>query len=275
NRTLATEEGLAQGDYWLAKLGGDLPALDLPCDAPRPGFQSFEGDVFALHFDADEAKRLTTVARSRQCSVFTVPLALIKVLLHRYTGQRDVIVGTAVAGRGLVELEFQVGCYINTLPLRSYIEPSSSFDSIVRNVRQTIMEALDHQDFPFDYLIDALKLPRDFSRSPVFDVMVVSQTAAELNTMMGRLRASHLPLSSRVSKYDLTFDCEEGPDFIHVGIEYASGLFTRARIERMGEHLRTLTLAVIEHPGKPVGGLTMLRAGEWDTVIRRYNQTEV
>jgi amino acid adenylation domain-containing protein len=275
NRAPAAEEGRARRDYWLAKLAGELPALDLPCDAPRPSFQSFKGDIFGLHFNADEANRLATFARSRQCSVFTVLLALVKVLLHRYTGQRDVIVGTAVAGRGLVELEVQVGCYINTLPLRSCIEPSSSFDSFLRKVRQTIIEALDHQDFPFDQLIDTLKLPRDFSRSPVFDVMVVSQTAAELNMTMGRLRASHLPPSSRVSKYDLTFDCEEAPDFIHVGIEYASDLFTRVRIERMGEHLRTLTLAVIEHPEKPIGALTMLGAGEWDTVIRRYNQTEV
>jgi amino acid adenylation domain-containing protein len=274
NEALAGPEWLARRDYWLSKLAGELPVLDLPRDAPRPDFQSFSGDVYGVSFDAHEAERLAAFAQSRRCSVFTVFLTLVKVLLHRYTGQRDVIVGTAVAGRGQIELEPQVGCYINTLPLRSRIEPSSSFDSILRQVRQTVLEALDHQDYPFDHLIDALRQPRDFSRSPVFDVMMVSQTAADLNTTMGGVRISHLPLNSRVSKYDLTFDCEEAPGFIHIAIEYASDLFTRARIERMGEHLRTLALDAIERPEAPIRALTMLRTGEWDAVIRRYNRTD-
>jgi amino acid adenylation domain-containing protein len=275
NRAWATDEALKHKSYWLRKLAGRLPVLDLASDAPRPGFQTFRGDVFTLHFQLDEARRLSAFARSRQCSVFAVLLALIKALLYRHTGQRDVIVGTAVAGRGLVELEDQIGCYINTLPLRSRIDSSSSFDTIVRNVRQTLMEALDHQDYPFDHLIDALKLPRDFSRSPLFDVMVVSQSAESLDAVVGDLRASHLPLHTRVSKYDLTFDCEEALDAIHVGIEYSSDLFTRARIERLGEHLHTLALNVMNHPERPVGDLPMMRADEWNTVVRKYNPSTV
>jgi amino acid adenylation domain-containing protein len=275
NHVLTTKEGLGQKDYWLKKLAGKLPALDLPTDVPRTGFQSFRGDVLAVHFQGDEAKHLFGFARSRHCSVFAVLLTLIKVLLYRHTGQRDVIVGTAVAGRGVVELENQVGCYINTLPLRSRIEPSSSFDAIARNVRQTLMEAMDHQDYPFDHLIDALKLPRDFSRSPVFDVMVVSQTSDDLNMAMGGMQASHLPRHSCVSKYDLTFDCEETPDSIHIGIEFCSDLFTRARIERLGEHLRTLARSAMEHPDRPIAELAILRADQWDTVVRKYNQTSV
>jgi amino acid adenylation domain-containing protein len=276
NRTLQSGKIRDQRQYWLQKLSGELPALDLPLDFVRPPFQSFRGGAFAVRFDAFTTRKMRDLARSHRCSIFTVLVALIKVLLFRYTGQNDVIVGIAVAGRSQVTLEDQVGCYLNTLPLRDCINADASFDTVVRHCRQTVLEALDHQDYPFDHLINELKLARDLSRAPLFDVMMVSQSGKGLvNARIGSLRVSHLPQDSNTSKFDLTFDCEEGTDFVHLGIEYNADLFSEARIVRMGEHLQTLLAAALREPTHPVCSLPLLSENEWTTLIRRRNETMV
>jgi amino acid adenylation domain-containing protein len=275
NRALYTGRLVDQRNYWLGKLSGQLPILDLPVDFVRRPFQSFRGAAHAIRFEPAETIALRDFARSHRSSVFTVLVALIKVLLYRYTGQTDIIVGTAVAGRNRLELEDQVGCYLNTLALRDRIDPAGSFEMFVQRVRQTMLEALDYQEYPFDHLIDELKLARDLSRSPLFDVLIVGQSAEGLNTTMGPLRVSHLAQASRTSKFDLTFDCEEGQDFTQVGIEYDPDLFEAERIARMGKHLQKLLQTALREPMLSIHSLPLLGEDEWNDLIRTRNQTEV
>jgi amino acid adenylation domain-containing protein len=275
NRTLQSGKLRDQGDYWLGKLSGELPILDLPLDFPRPPFQTFRGGTFAVRLDAGETRKLRDYARLHRCSVFTVVVALTKVLLSRYTGQADIIVGIAVAGRSEVLLKDQVGCYLNTLPLRDRLSPDGSFDTVLRQVHQTMLEALDHQDYPFDHLIDELKLPRNLSRSPLFDVMIVSQSGKGLDTSIGELRVSFLPQTSNTSKFDLTFDCEEAAEFVQIAIEFNADLFTKDRIARMGEHLRTLLHAALRDSILPIRSLPLLSERERTTLIRTRNETRV
>ena len=263
-----------QRDYWLTKLGAKLPVLDLPMDATRPALQSFRGASLTVRLDASESKALRDYARSCQASVFCVLVAIIKVLLARYTGQRDIIVGTVVAGRNRTELEDQVGCYLNTLALRDFIDPDASFDTVVRQVRRTMLEALEHQDYPFDHLVDSLALSRDLSRPPLFDVMVIGQSAADLNAQMEEISIVHLGQPSDMSKFDLTFDCEEGADFVNIGIEYNTDLFAAERIARTGEHLRVLLDAALRNSALSVHALPLLPESEWNELIRTRNQTE-
>jgi amino acid adenylation domain-containing protein len=273
NRALESGSLRHQRNYWLGKLSGELPVLDLPLDFARPPFQNFRGAGHAVQLETRETADLRDYARSHRASVFTVLVALIKVLLYRYTNQTDIIVGTAVAGRSRVELEDQVGCYLNTLALRDRIDPSASFDLVVRQIRQTMLEALDNQEYPFDHLIDELKLTRDLSRSPLFDVLIVSQSAKGLNTTMGSLRVSHLPQASHTSKFDLSFDCEEGKDFIQIGIEYDADLFKAERVARMGEHLRRLLQAALRQPTLSVNALPLLAENE--DIVQKLNRTRV
>lgn len=264
----------ADRDYWLGKLAGELPTLDLPLDYARPALQGFRGASLSTQLSPLEVERLGEFARARHCTVFTVLIAVVKVLLHRYTGQTDIIIGTVDAGRSRIETEDQVGCYLNTLALRDKIKSSDTFDKILGSVRKTILEALDHRDYPFDRLVDELKLPRDLSRAPLFDVMIVSQSAAELNQTMGSLHVSHVPQTSRTSKFDLTFEFEEGKDSVRIGIEYDTDLFEAGRIERMGAHLQTLLRAAIREPSRTIGELPVLSEGEAD-IIRGVNATDV
>ena len=262
NRLLDSDEMRLQREYWLSKFAGKLSPLNLPLDAPRQLLQTFKGRTLSLRFAAEDARRIRDCARSRQCSVFIFLVALIKVLLFRYSGQTDFVVGTAVAGRNRTEFEDQVGCYLNTLALRDILKPHESFDSFLRRVRQTILEALDHQDYPFDHLIDALKISRELSRSALFDVMVVNQSANELDSMMGSGRVSHVPQEVQTSKLDLHFDCEEGEDFLQIGIEYNPDLFLHERVERMGGHLRELVASILADPSQPVNHLNLLADSE-------------
>ena len=273
NRLLDSDEMRLQSDYWLSKFAGKLLPLDLPLDAPRQLLQTFKGRTFTLRFDADDSRRIRDYARSRQCSVFIFHLAVIKVLLFRYSGQTDLVVGTAVAGRNRTEFEDQVGCYLNTLALRDILEPHGSFDSFLRRVRQTTLEALDHQDYPFDHLIDALKLSRELSRSALFDVMVVNQSADELDYMMGSSRVSHVPQEVQTSKLDLHFDCEEGEHFLQIGIEYNPDLFFRERVERMACHLRELVASILADPTQPVDHLNLLPDRERQHLLVDLNRT--
>ncbi len=274
NRALESGAMRPQRDYWLTKLGGELPVLDLPMDTTRPTLQSFRGANLTIRLGGAESKALRDYARSCQASVFCVLLTVIKVLLARYTGQRDIIVGTVVAARNRAELEEQVGCYLNTLALRDFIDPGASFDTVIRQVRRTMLEALEHQDYPFDHLVDSLALSRDLSRAPLFDVMVIAQSAADLNGQMGEVGIAHLGQPSDMSKFDLTFDCEEGADFVNIGIEYNTDLFAADRVARMGEHLRVLLGAALRYPGLGVHALPLLPAREWNELIRMRNETE-
>jgi amino acid adenylation domain-containing protein len=273
NRALTSGNLEAQRQYWLTRLSGSLPVLNLPLDSTRPRLQTFNGEGYCLRFDDDEIQLLRSYARSHSSTVFTILVALVKVLLYRYTGQTDVIVGTAVAGRSRPELDNQIGCYINTLVLRDDLNPCASFDSLFQQVRQSLLGALDHQDYPFDCLLEELRLGRDLSRSPLFDVMMVSQTDDGLQGKMGPVKITHLPHVSRTSKCDLTFNCEE--NCIQIGIEYNPDLFTRDRIARMGQHLRTLLRGSLQESIVPLHSLPILAESERTILVESLSQTTI
>jgi amino acid adenylation domain-containing protein len=263
----------AQRAYWLTRLSGNLPVLNLPLDSTRPRLQTFRGEGYCLRFDDDEVQLLKSYARSHSSTVFTVMVALVKVLLYRYTGQTDIIVGTAVAGRSRPELDNQIGCYINTLVLRDDLNPCASFASLFQQVRQSLLGALDHQEYPFDSLLEELRLGRDLSRPPLFDVMMVSQTDEGLQGKMGPVKIAHLPHVSRTSQFDLTFNCEES--CIQIGIEYNPDLFTRDRIARMGQHLRTLLFGSLRESIVPLHSLPILPESERTILVESQSQTRI
>ena len=139
-------------DYWQAQLGGELPVLTLPLDFPRPAALTFPGREPPFTLDRARLDGLQALARRHDATLFMVLNALVKVLLHRYSGQTDIIIGSPIAGRNHPDLEDQIGFYINTLPLRDQVNPAASFSELLRGVRATTLAAFDHQAYPFDYL---------------------------------------------------------------------------------------------------------------------------
>jgi len=263
--------------YWLQKLGGDIPVLDLPADHPRPALKTFNGSTLSFMLDAALADRIAALGRSRHASLFITLMATLKVLLYRYTGQEDIIIGTPVAGRAHKDTENQVGFYVNTLALRSRFNGNNSFEAILDHILANTLEDYEHQQYPFDLLVEELGLSRDISRSPLFDVMMVLQEiqdGAEI-TAVPDLVATGTELPQRTSKFDLTFTFLHAAEGLRVSIEYNTDLFERSRMERLQQHYTGLLQAITNDPQCPVARLPYLTQTEQLQVISTFNDTTV
>lgn len=269
----------AQREYWRHKLAdAGSVRLDLPLDAPRPPIKTYEGASVTITL-GPLAAAIDALARRLGTSAFVVLVALVKVLLHRYSGQDDILVGAPVAGRGRLELEDQVGCYVNMVVLRDRVRPEMRFDELVRAVHSTATEAYRHQDYPFDRVVDDLHSARDPSRAPLVDVVVVLQESDGGGLTLPGLKLEPLGSSGSselgASKFELTFAFEPVSGDMRLHVEYATALFERERIERMSAHLRELLAAAAREPTVAVGALTLMPAAERRLVVERWNQTDV
>ncbi|EKV29841.1 Long-chain-fatty-acid--CoA ligase [Caenispirillum salinarum AK4] len=263
----------AHRDYWLAQMAGGGPEpLALPTDLPRPGVKGFAGDLAPHVIPAGLGRKLHRLARARGASLFMVLTAGVKALLHRWTGQQDIAVGSPVAGRTHEDLEHQIGFFVNTLVLRDQVDGDAGFAALLDRVRATATDAFEHQIYPFDSLVDALNLPRDTSRSPLFDVMVVLQDGATPQPLGADLAVESLEETAAVSRFDLTFHFAEdaGSGDILCGLEYSTELFRRDTAERLWHRLTALLEAAVAEPEVPLAALPLLPAEEADTITARF-----
>nr|AID65225.1 nonribosomal peptide synthetase [Cystobacter fuscus] len=248
--------------YWLERLRGELPVLELPADAPRPAVASFQGRVHRLELDSTSTEALYALCRQQGVTLFMALQAAIRVLLFRYTGQKDFLLGTVVAGRAHPALERQIGPYLNVLALRETVEGEEPFSELLRRVRQGTLEALEHQDYPFELLVEELHLTRDPSRSPLFDVMLVVQDGERSTPELEGTRLSAFGEESGAGKFDLTFNVTPRGSTVDIRIEYRPDLFSAERMSRMAGHLRTLLAHAIREPGRSPNGLELLTPEE-------------
>ncbi|MDQ7008302.1 MAG: condensation domain-containing protein, partial [Acidobacteriota bacterium] len=265
----AWHNGLMESDrlgeeraYWLERLSGEIPALDLPADFPRPAVRSSRGSRIGFRIPSAVAGRLQELGRPRGATLFMTLTAIVKVLLYRHTGQEEIIVGTPIAGRRHSDLESQVGFYVNTLVLRDEVRGGEGFAEILDRVRETATEAYDNQDYPFDRLVEELDLRRDLSRNPLFDVMVILQNNEDAVLEMEGVEVNPFETEFAIAKFDLTFSFVESGDGIECGIEYCADLFKRERIERMAVHLQRLAESASSNPDETVGRLEMVAEEE-------------
>jgi amino acid adenylation domain-containing protein len=273
NRLLRSGAARRLRDYWLDKLGGALPMLDLPLDFPRPPLQTFRGEELTFTLDAARSRALAALAHRRRASLFIALLALVKVLLHRYGGQRDILVGSPVAGREHPDLGEQVGCYLNMLVFRDAVDPERPFAEFLEGVRRTALEAYDHGFYPFDRLVEELRPARDLSRSPLFDVTLILQNQEDRGFVFEGLTASPCFEHPGTSKTDLTFCFKETPEGLVLALEYNTDLFRRDRIERLAAHFFTLTDSVLADPERPLGRLNLIPEAERARLLADFNAT--
>ncbi|MCP5103408.1 MAG: non-ribosomal peptide synthetase, partial [bacterium] len=173
NNLIAGDHFKNQRQYWHKKLDGDLPGLNLPTDYPRLNMQSFKGAKKAFDIDPQLTEALKTLSRQEESTLFMILTAALKIVLYRYTNQEDILIGTLTAGRSIREVEHIIGYFVNILVLRDTVNPQWSFKDFLAHVRRTMLEAYDNQEYPFDKLVDELRVERNTGRSPVFDIMAV------------------------------------------------------------------------------------------------------
>lgn len=261
--------------YWLQQLSGELPLLDLPADYTRPAIQSHNGAKVTHRFSEQTTTLLRRWVAGQNGTLFMALLAAVETLLHRYTGQTDMIIGSPVAGRAHDDLHQQIGLYMNTLPLRLSINEGESFGELFAQVRKAMLGAYEHQMYPFDELIDDLNLKRDLSRNTLFDVMVDLQYVDHIENHMqlDGVSVAEYPTSHNSSKLDLSFDFKERANDIVFTIEYNTDIYSASRIERMAIHLENILERCLLEPGMPVTEVNYLSKRESDELLYQYNDT--
>jgi amino acid adenylation domain-containing protein len=265
------QERLARGllaeqlAWWRGELAGLPPALDLPTDRPRPVAQTFRGGRFLFEVEPDVAAGLRARARESGATLYMLFLAALDVLLFRHTGQTSFAVGTAVANRTRRETENLIGFFTNSLVLRARIDPAESFRELLRRTRDTARQAFQHQDVPFEKLVEELQPQRDLSRSPFFQVLMV-ETLIE-RRRLEELGIRQLDVDPGVARFDLLLDMSDQGREITGFLEYNSDLFDAATAERIIRRWRTLLAAVAADPDARVGEVRLLPEEEWEIVL--------
>ncbi|MES2733434.1 MAG: non-ribosomal peptide synthase/polyketide synthase [Bacteroidota bacterium] len=261
--------------YWKNKLTG-VPLLNLPTDFPRQATQSNRGSFTTFHIDKAVVTQLQQLAKQQEATLFMTMLSAFNVLLYRYSGQTDICVGSGVAGRTQQEVEGLIGFFINTLALRSDLSNNPTFTEVVQQVKQTTLGAYEHQEVPFEKIVEAVVKERDPSRSPLFQALFGSQNTPEaIDVEAGELRLSHESIDYNQAKFELSFFIEENEEGILGSVSYCVDLFSAETIDRMTSHFTTLLESIIQMPEARIGSLPMLLPAEKTALLAGFNQGRV
>jgi amino acid adenylation domain-containing protein len=241
--------------YWKRQMANVPAMLELPIDFPRPAARSSEGAVEATRISSPLVTRLKVLSREENSSLFMTLLAAFQVLLYRCSGQSDIVVGSAISGRKLRELESVVGLFVNSLPLRIDLSGNPSFRSVLSQVREMVLEAHQNQDIPFEKLVQELRPPRNASRNPLFQVFFSfrSRVGEDLTA-----RISSEVISSATAKFDLSLSMEEFSNGMKAEIEYRADLFRRGRVIELLKRLGLLLKSISETPDAGIGELRLI-----------------
>ena len=275
------EEQLA---FWTRQLGGHaagsessgrgpLSVLELPTDRPRPAIQTSRGAMKEVRLSRELSDKLRDLSRREGVTLFMTLLAAFQVLLNRYSGQDDIVVGSPIAGRGQAEVEGLIGFFVNALALRTDLSGEPSFLELLRRVREVMLDAYDHQDVPFERLVDVLSPGRDLSRTPLFQVMFALQNTPLPALQLADVRLSPFVVESTVAKYDLLLLLGEVEGTIQGWLEYNIDLFNGTTIERMIGHYKTLIEGIVAAPAERISTLPLLTELERQKIVIEWNDT--
>ena len=259
--------------YWLERFQGELPVLNLPLDYPRPALQSFEGNHLEFKIEAELAGRLKELAGRTNTTLYMVLLAGYNVLLAKYTGQEDIIIGTPIAGRPHADLHNIIGIFINTLAMRNYPVGTKSFLGFLDDVKQCAIEAYEHQDYQFEELVEKVQASRDLSRNPLFDVMFTLQNMELKSPEIPGIKFEPYKYENRTAKFDLTLVGEELEDGISFSLEYCSRLFSQETIQRLTGHYQKILWEIAVNPVQSLLEIEMLTDQEKRQLLYEFNDT--
>jgi amino acid adenylation domain-containing protein len=286
NALLQSEEGERLWQYWQEKLAGELPILNFPTDRPRPAVQTFHGASKSIQLPSELTLRLKQISEQNGATLYMTLLAAFHVLLHRYTGQDDIVVGTPTTGRSHNELAPLVGYFVNPLPIRADLSGNQRFAEFLSQIRGTVVGAIDHQNYPLGLLVEKLHPVRDTSRTPLFQVMFVFQRAHLLYeeglssfavaTEATRMNLAGLPMEAYeleewLSPFDFTLMIAEARHHVAASFTYNTDLFDSATIDRLLLQFLTLLESIAIDPQQRIGSLAILPAEQLDQLLGRFS----
>lgn len=263
-----------QIDYWKTQLANAPPTLELPTDRPRPAIQQFHGAKQVRHLSPSLTERLKQISLEERVTLFMTLLAAFKVLLWRYTYQDEIVIGSPIANRTRAETEGLIGFFVNTLVLRTNLSGDPSFRDLLKRVKEVALGAYNHQDVPFEKLVEDLRPERDPSRNPLFQVSFALQNATRTKLELSGLTLLPLEVHSGTTKFDLSLSILEGADGLKATWEYDVDLFDGARISRMVDHFHVLLEGIVADPGCKLSELPLLTAAEREQILAEWNETQ-
>jgi acyl carrier protein len=287
---LSSPTGGRLWEYWQKQLAGELPALNLPNDRPRPPVQTYHGASRSFKLSADLTERLNTLSRNHGVTLYMTLLAAFQLLLNRYTGQEDILVGSPTTGRTKPELAGLIGYFVNPVVLRADLSGELTFQTLLSQVRQTVLAAFEHQEYPFTLLVERLQPQRDLSRTPLFQILFTLQKAHLLHEEglssfalgeagsrmeLGGLWIESMALDQRVAQFDLALMMAEEGEELAGSLQYNTDLFEARTMARLGRHFEVLLESIVAAPEQRLSELGMLTAAERQQLLVEWNETAV
>lgn len=270
NRELDT----SQLSYWKSKLGGEIPFLALPTDFPLPANPTYRGASYRTKFSRVLSKRVLDLAKKVETTPYVLLLSVYYVLLHNYSGQKDILIGSPISRRNDKALENVIGFFDETVVLRTAFVSETSFTFLVKQVRKTVLEAFSNMDIPFEALVKALSPKRSLSINPFFRVMFIYHPVTEVPSFGQELKLSHSFFNPGVSKFDLTLYVANENGRLSSGFEYATDVFQKSTIIQFQEHFRLLLETITTEPDQKIVDLHMLTEEEESIFLRKPNPVE-
>jgi amino acid adenylation domain-containing protein/non-ribosomal peptide synthase protein (TIGR01720 family) len=262
-----------QVSYWRDILADSPPLLDLPTDHPRQSYQTFCGANQTIMISSSLLKLLKALSRKENVTLFMTLLAAFKVLLYRYTGQMDIVVGSPIAGRSHIETEDLIGFFVNTLVLRTDLAGDPSFRLLLQRIREATLGAYENSDLPFEKLVEAVKPERQLSRYPFFQVLFNFENVPEDNISLPELSLSEFEVDSGMAAFDLSVEIREKNEELDCLVNYNTDLFENHTIRRMIKHYQILLEGVVANPDQSISLLPFLAAAERHQLLIDWNDT--
>lgn len=259
--------------YWKEQLGGELPVLQLPLDRPRPAVQTFVGARQTFSLPPALTAALRELSQREGVTLFMVLLAAFQILLSRYNGQEDILVGSPIANRTRSELEGLIGFFVNTLVLRTDLAGNPTFRDLLKRVQQVALGAYTHEELPFEKLVEELQPERNMSHTPLFQVLFGLQSDPTTAVEMAGLTMRFQEIDSRTAKCDITLNLTERPDALVGYLEYNSDLFDDATMTRLIRHFETILHGVVDDPSRRLADMPLLTDEERHEMLIGWNAT--
>ncbi|NFI52313.1 amino acid adenylation domain-containing protein [Clostridium botulinum] len=275
NKKQLSKEYKKQEEYWLSTFKEKVSALNLPTDYSRPLKPTFNGDEINFKLNNEEIYKLRQIARESNTTMYTVLLSGFNILLSKYTGSRDIIVGTPVAGRNHVDLNNIIGMFVNNLVIKSDVNPKVSYKEYLNQLKNTMIDAYENQEYQYDQLVEKVEFDREFCNSSIFNVMFIMQNMNHTKLHIEGVNVREYELKNNKAKFDLTLTAFEENDKIFFTLNFATELYKKETIYRMIEHYKNIMRSIINDKDKNISEIELLTEEEKNEILYEFNDTNV
>ncbi len=274
NSALKSDAIKLQEEYWLGLFSGEIPVLDIQTDYPRPAIQNFNGDEIQAIINSELTEKLYSLAKDMESTLYMILLSAYNILLFKYTGQKDIVIGSPIAGRKHADLENLIGVFVNTLAIRNEIDENMTFEDFIKIVKVNALNAFENQDYPFEELVEKLNINRDLNRNPLFSTTLTMQNMNNNTIEINGVKFTPCENKNKMSKFDLTLEVIESEGKILLTMRYATALFKRETIQRMLEYFTNIIKEITENRNIRVTDIKMISDNEERRTLFEFNKTQ-